>query len=60
MNNTLEQNGIRDEGTHMERLGMDEEQYLPAIHLYFRLVNKRLVGGELPLIGRGSDDLTVL
>ncbi|KAJ3215374.1 Cytochrome b5 domain-containing protein 1 [Dinochytrium kinnereticum] len=49
MNVTLEQNGIRDEGIHMERLGMDEEQYLPAIHLYFsfRTPNFELVADIL-------------
>ncbi|KAJ3332581.1 Cytochrome b5 domain-containing protein 1 [Blyttiomyces sp. JEL0837] len=35
MSLTLEQNGIRDEGIMMDRLGMDDEQYLPTIHLYF-------------------------
>ncbi|ORY48746.1 hypothetical protein BCR33DRAFT_782431 [Rhizoclosmatium globosum] len=32
---TLEENGIKDEGPMMEKLGMDEENYLPTIHLYF-------------------------
>ncbi|KAI9344227.1 hypothetical protein DFJ73DRAFT_941577 [Zopfochytrium polystomum] len=32
---TLEENGIRDEGPQMERLGMDEDAYLPSVHLYF-------------------------
>ncbi|KAJ3225610.1 Cytochrome b5 domain-containing protein 1 [Chytriomyces hyalinus] len=35
MNTTLEENGVKDEGLLMEKLGMDEEQYLPTIHLYF-------------------------
>ena len=39
MSQTLEQNGIKDDGIHMERVGMDEELYLPAIHLYFRFDN---------------------
>jgi hypothetical protein len=38
MTSSLEENGIKDEGAHMEKLGMDEEQYLPTIHLYFRYV----------------------
>ncbi|KAL2917924.1 hypothetical protein HK105_202337 [Polyrhizophydium stewartii] len=35
MSMTLEENGIRDESAYFERLGIDEEQWLPAIHLYF-------------------------
>ncbi|KAJ3394878.1 Cytochrome b5 domain-containing protein 1 [Entophlyctis sp. JEL0112] len=36
MGSTLEENGVKDESALMQRLGMDEEQYLPTIHLYFR------------------------
>ncbi|KAJ3039814.1 Cytochrome b5 domain-containing protein 1 [Rhizophlyctis rosea] len=35
MSLTLEQNGIKDESATFESLGMDEEQWLPVIHLYF-------------------------
>ena len=35
MTKTLEENGVRDEGPQMERLGMDEDLYLPSLHLYF-------------------------
>eukprot|EP00842_Homolaphlyctis_polyrhiza_P005281 jgi/Hompol1/5754/HPOL_002075-RA len=35
MSMTLEENGIRDESAYFERLGIDEDQWLPAIHLYF-------------------------
>ena len=35
MYNTLEENGIPDESDDFYQLSMNEEQYLPAIHLYF-------------------------
>lgn len=36
MTQTLEANGIKDETEQFEKLGMNEDEYLPAIHLYFR------------------------
>jgi hypothetical protein len=35
MNMTLEENGIADEHEVFERLGMDADDYLPVLHLYF-------------------------
>jgi hypothetical protein len=35
MNSTMEENGIPDQSAVFERVGMDEEAWLPAIHLYF-------------------------
>ncbi|KAI8929908.1 cytochrome b5-like heme/steroid binding domain-containing protein [Entophlyctis helioformis] len=35
MSLSLEENGVRDESAYFERLGIDEDQWLPAIHLYF-------------------------
>lgn len=35
MNATLEANGIPDESKIFDQVGMDEDQWLPAIHLYF-------------------------
>ncbi|KAI9005880.1 hypothetical protein BC832DRAFT_455042 [Gaertneriomyces semiglobifer] len=35
MSQTLDQNGIKDDTMHFQRVGMDEEKHLPAIHLYF-------------------------
>ncbi|KAH6595158.1 hypothetical protein BASA61_003857 [Batrachochytrium salamandrivorans] len=35
MNLTLEENGVRDESDYFDRLGIDEDQWLPALHLYF-------------------------
>lgn len=35
MNATLEGNGIADLQETFEAIGMDEEQWLPVIHLYF-------------------------
>ena len=35
MSLTLDANGIADEDNLFEKLGMDTEEYLPAIHLYF-------------------------
>ncbi|CBY09436.1 unnamed protein product [Oikopleura dioica] len=32
---TLEENGILDEDFELEELGMDPEQWIPAIHIYF-------------------------
>ena len=36
MSQTLEGNGVKDETDQFEKLGMNEEEFLPAIHLYFR------------------------
>lgn len=35
MSMTLEENGIKDETDVMERVGMDEDEWLPRIHLFF-------------------------
>jgi cytochrome b involved in lipid metabolism len=35
MTKTLEENNILDESQQFEMLGMDEEEYLPVIHIYF-------------------------
>jgi hypothetical protein len=35
MYKTLEENGIPDEFEDFYQLNMDEDQYLPAVHLYF-------------------------
>ena len=35
MTKTLQQNGITDESETFYELNMDEDQFLPAIHLYF-------------------------
>ena len=35
MNKTLEENGIFDEDEEFYKLSMDDDQYLPAIGLYF-------------------------
>ena len=35
MNKTLQQNGISDETEAFYELNMDEDEFLPAIHLYF-------------------------
>jgi hypothetical protein len=39
MSMTLEANGVKDETAQFEKLGMNEEDFLPAIHLYFRYVS---------------------
>ena len=35
MDKTLQDNGIEDEDEEFYNLGMNEDQYLQAIHLYF-------------------------
>ena len=35
MTKTLKQNGINDESKAFYELNMDEDEFLPAIHLYF-------------------------
>ena len=35
MNLTLLENGIIDETKECEELGIDPDEYIPAIHLYF-------------------------
>lgn len=35
LNNISEENGILDEDFELEELGMDPEQWIPAIHIYF-------------------------
>lgn len=39
MNATLEANGIPDESKIFDQVGIDEDQWLPALHLYFRYWN---------------------
>jgi len=36
MDKTLEENNVKDESKQFEMLGMDEDEYLPVIHIYFR------------------------
>lgn len=36
MTKNLEDNGLKDEGDDFEELGIDEEYYVPSIHLYFK------------------------
>ena len=35
MTKTLQQNGIHDESEAFYELNIDEDEFLPAIHLYF-------------------------
>ncbi|KAI9101975.1 hypothetical protein DFS34DRAFT_647764 [Phlyctochytrium arcticum] len=35
MSRTLEENGVKEESHQFEQVGMDEEDWLPAVHLYF-------------------------
>lgn len=35
MNKTLEENGVLDESEEYYKLSMNDEQFLPALHLYF-------------------------
>lgn len=35
MSQNLKLNGVEDESEVMERVGMDEEEWLPRVHLYF-------------------------
>eukprot|EP00341_Mesodinium_pulex_P010950 CAMPEP_0116913942 /NCGR_PEP_ID=MMETSP0467-20121206/17010_1 /TAXON_ID=283647 /ORGANISM="Mesodinium pulex, Strain SPMC105" /LENGTH=42 /DNA_ID= /DNA_START= /DNA_END= /DNA_ORIENTATION= len=35
MTKTLEGNGILDERDEYRKLGMNENEYIPAIHIYF-------------------------
>ena len=35
MNKTLEENGVPDESEEFYKLSMNDEQFLPALHLYF-------------------------
>jgi hypothetical protein len=35
MSKTLEENGIEDETDELEELHVDEDAYIPAIHVYF-------------------------
>lgn len=48
MNLTLEKNGIADEDDLFDKLGMNGDNWLPVIHLYFRY-----------FLIYHSDDLTV-
>lgn len=36
MSQNLEANAIKDESDIFEKVGMNQDDYLPAIHLYFR------------------------
>mmetsp|Transcript_46802 Transcript_46802/g.117264 ORF Transcript_46802/g.117264 Transcript_46802/m.117264 type:complete len:237 (+) Transcript_46802:80-790(+) len=36
MTKTLEDNGLVDEGDEFEELGIDEDYYVPSVHLYFK------------------------
>jgi len=35
MKKTLDENGVKDESEEMERLGIDPDDHIPALHLYF-------------------------
>merc|ERR1712224_478499 len=35
MNKTLEENGVKDESEEFEKLGIDPDDHIPALHLYF-------------------------
>jgi hypothetical protein len=35
MDKNLEENGIHDETDELLELGIDLEEYIPAVHLYF-------------------------
>ena len=35
MKKTLQQNGVKDESEEFYQLGLDEDNFLPALHLYF-------------------------
>lgn len=35
MSQTLQKNGIADESDKFETLGMNEDEWLPTLHLYF-------------------------
>lgn len=35
MGKTLDENGVKDESEEMERLGVDPDDHIPALHLYF-------------------------
>ena len=35
MSKTLEENGVVDESNAMEELGLPDDYYVPALHLYF-------------------------
>ena len=35
MDKTLEDNGIKDEAEIFHKLGMDDEYYVPTLHIYF-------------------------
>jgi hypothetical protein len=35
MNKTLEENGVKDESEEFAKLGMDPEEHIPALHIYF-------------------------
>lgn len=32
---TLEENGVPDEGEEFQQLNIDEDQYIPALHVHF-------------------------
>ena len=35
MTQTLEENGIPDESPVFEKLGMDDDDFIPVVHIYF-------------------------
>lgn len=49
---TLEQNGIKDESATFETLGIDEDQWLPVIHLYFRQASISLYNNLLFFVNK--------
>jgi hypothetical protein len=47
---TLEENGIMDDSDKYEKLGMDPDEFIPTLHIYFRYITFSI---------DSSDDLTV-
>ena len=43
MNLTLQENGVKDEDEMFDKLGMNSDQWLPVIHLYFRYLYSGLL-----------------
>lgn len=35
MSHTLEQNGVEDDSEKMDQVGINEDEWLPVLHLYF-------------------------
>jgi hypothetical protein len=35
MQKTLEENGLKDESEELSALGIDEDEFMPILHIYF-------------------------